>query len=300
MDTGRLSENSNLIKSLTHPLTPVATGYPIKLQHLTVQAVIFDLYGTLLISGAGDVGSDAGTDDEEAFTQALVDAGWRHDDIFKLATNGIDLLQKGIKHDQQKRREQGHIYPEIDIIQVWEKVLNTLQLAPEQDHQIKKLAISYECRINPTWPMPGMIETIYGLKDRDIQLGIISNAQFYTPLIFRALTDSSLVDMGFDPALILWSYQKLAGKPSPALFEHLNNHFICKGILPDNILYVGNDMFKDILPASRTGWRTALFAGDKRSLRLHENNEKIAGIQADLIIDDLRQLLRVLKLTPAC
>ncbi len=297
MNPERLSENIALIKSLTHPLTPVTTGYPLRLRKLTVQTVIFDLYGTLLISAAGDVGPDSATDNQQALIHALADGGWDSDDISGQAAKVIQLLQDSIKHDQQKRREKGHVYPEIDIIQVWRKVLKTLQLFPKHDYQVKKLAVSYECRINPTWPMPGMFETIDGLKNMGIQLGIISNAQFYTPLIFRALTNSSLEDMGFDPAMILWSYQKLEGKPSPVLFEQLNSYLTNQGIVPGDVLFVGNDMIKDILPATQTGWKTALFAGDKRSLRLHKNDKQVADIQADLVIDDLRQLLRFLTLS---
>lgn len=290
------AECIDLIRSLVHPLVPEATGYPVRLLPVAVKAVIFDVYGTLLISAAGDVGPDAAEDDEHAFVQALADGGWEQADISRQAVGGVHLLQDEIKKAQQERREQGSLYPEVDILHVWQRVLNALQLNAGHEHQIKKLAVSYECRINPTWTMPGMLETVAALKDRGMQLGIISNAQFYTPIIFEALADNSPEDLGFDPALILWSYQELEGKPSPVLFEYLNARLSLLGIQPGEVLYVGNDMLKDILPATRVGWKTALFAGDKRSLRLRENDEQMTGIQADLTVDDLRQLLEIIHL----
>ena len=287
------SECIDLIKKLVRPLTPVATGQPIRLKTVAVKAVIFDLYGTMLISEAGDVGPDSAVDDEQAFVQALADGGWNREDIERQAAGGIHFYQTEIKKGHQERREQGSLYPEINILQVWQRVLSALHLVPEHKHSIKKLAVSYECRTNTTWPMPGMLETVATLKDRGMKLGIISNAQFYTPIIFEVLAGNSLEDLGFDPNLTLWSYRKLEGKPSPVLFKHLNSSLSLQDIKQDEVLYVGNDMLKDILPATRVGWKTALFAGDKRSLRLHENDKRTTGIQADLVINDLHQLLQI-------
>ena len=285
----------DLIKKLVRPLIPVATGHPVHLRPVAVKAVIFDLYGTLLISKAGDVGPDSAVDDEQAFVQALTDGGWSREDIARQAAGGIHLYQTEIKKGHRERRQQGSLYPEVNILQVWQRVLSALHLVPEHEQSIRKLAISYECRTNPTWPMPGILETVATLKDRGIKLGIISNAQFYTPIIFEVLTDKSPKDLGFDPDLTIWSYRKLEGKPSPVLFEHLNSTLSLQGIPPNEVLYVGNDMLKDIFPATRAGWKTALFAGDRRSLRLHKNDERTAGIQADMIINDLRQLLQLRK-----
>jgi len=284
-------EYIKLIRKLSQPLTPVATNHPLRLQSITVKSVIFDIYGTLLISAAGDTGSDTVTVSERAFTRALADGGWNQTDISLLASGGIHLLQYEIEQAQQKQREQGNLFSEIDILQVWRRVLDTLQLSTNNRHRLKKLAISYECRTNPTWPMPGMLETLTTFRQRGMQLGIISNAQFYTPIIFETLANSPMKELGLAPDLTLYSYQEMIAKPSPLLFDCLNSRLSLLGIRPDEVLYIGNDMIKDIIPANRAGWRTALFAGDKRSLRLHENSKQATTIHADLIINDLRQLL---------
>jgi len=62
------------------------------------------------------------------------------------------------------------------------------------------------------------------------------------------------------------------------------------GINPQQPLYVGNDMLKDIWPAARLGCKTALFAGDRRSLRLREDDERCRELEPDLVVDDLSQL----------
>jgi putative hydrolase of the HAD superfamily len=53
---------------------------------------------------------------------------------------------------------------------------------------------------------------------------------------------------------------------------------------------VGNDKLNDIWPATQLGLKTALFAGDQRSLRLRENDVRCSGLEPDLVITRLSQL----------
>ncbi len=283
---------------LLHPLTPIPTGLPARISPMQPKAVIFDIYGTLLISAAGDVGPDSAKDDEQAFLQALVDGGW---DTSLVHERGTDLLQEEIHTVHRKKRAQGVRYPEIDILQIWHRVLIRLGLLTEGENRIKikkirLAALSYECRTNPVWPMPGLLETLAGLQAKGCLLGILSNAQFYTPILFELLcAHQSLTGLGFSPDLCLFSYREGEGKPSPNLFTRLASRLSGYTIAPPEVLYVGNDMLKDIRPATDIGWRTALFAGDNRSLRLREENERVRNLQPDQVIDDLKQLVDILK-----
>ena len=67
-----------------------------------------------------------------------------------------------------------------------------------------------------------------------------------------------------------------------------------RGIGSDEVLYVGNDMLNDMTPASRVGFRTALFAGDARSLRMREGDPRVAGVAPDLVLSSLAELPRCL------
>jgi putative hydrolase of the HAD superfamily len=49
-------------------------------------------------------------------------------------------------------------------------------------------------------------------------------------------------------------------------------------------------MRKDICPAAGVGFRTALFAGDARSLRLGDEESPGCGMKPDLVITALNQL----------
>ena len=290
------------IRRLSSPLQPLPTGYKPRLQPLPgIRAVLFDVYGTLMISGSGDVGPDAADDDEQAFGEALGEALTGAGIAESPASgNGATLLRREIIRFQQRLRSEGADYPEVDILQVWQAVLSTSDLRggplAADAEAIRRLAVGYECRVNPVWPMPGADQTLATLRERGLPLGIVSNAQFYTPLLFEALLGRPLSQLGFDDALCVWSYRELRGKPSSRLFPKALASLQAKhGVTPAQTLYVGNDQLKDIWTASQAGCRTALFAGDRRSLRLREDDQRCRAVQADVVIDDLRQLPDLLE-----
>jgi len=143
--------------------------------------------------------------------------------------------------------------------------------------------------------MPGIHRTLCNLRKLGLVLAIVSNAQFYTPQIlktFKRQEDS--LEHYFDPRYCVWSYKEREAKPSVRLFKKLASKLREKQITPKEILYVGNDILNDILPAKKAGFRTALFAGDKRSLRLREDNLLCKGVSPDLVLTFLDQLCECL------
>lgn len=287
------AQEQKIIRKLLVPLEPVATGVEEVIFSLSVKAVIFDIYGTLLISAAGDVGPDSAEDDESAFSLALADGGWGS---VPSAVIGTRLLREEIDNIHADKKETGMIYPEIDIILVWKRVLTRLgfMVVDEEVNRIRLTALSYECRINPVWPMPGLMETITSFKNSGIIMGVLSNAQFYTPVLFEFLSRSSFADLGFNNELLLFSYKEGRGKPSLKLFKKLDERLNIMGIKSEQVLFVGNDMLKDIRPALAVGWKTALFGGDQRSLRWHRDKPG-SDVVPDLVITDLVHLKDVLK-----
>jgi putative hydrolase of the HAD superfamily len=120
---------------------------------------------------------------------------------------------------------------------------------------------------------------------------VVSNAQFYTPEAFPALVRQTLAELGFAHDLQFYSYQHGRAKPGEALYRLAAASLQRRGILTERALYVGNDMRNDIAPAARLGFRTALFAGDARSLRRREGDPLCAGVVPDLVVTDLIDLL---------
>jgi putative hydrolase of the HAD superfamily len=53
-------------------------------------------------------------------------------------------------------------------------------------------------------------------------------------------------------------------------------------------------MLNDIYPARKAGFKTALFAGDQRSLRMRSDDPRCRDLTPDLVVTDLGQLIAVI------
>lgn len=138
--------------------------------------------------------------------------------------------------------------------------------------------------------MPHLIEMLHQITRVHLKNGIISNAQFYTPMLFQYFCGNIPEKIGFDPNLLFYSCKMAHAKPSPLMFQAAEKQLSAYGIDPKNTLFIGNDMLNDIRPAYEYNFQTALFAGDKRSLRLREDDPTCRDIHPDLVITDLLQL----------
>ncbi len=297
------------IKNLSAPLDPIPTGATLKLDPLDgVETVLFDIYGTLLVSGSGDVGTAAAVNSAEALTQSLIVSGYEGDHE-RAGELGPELLHAHIEHWHKAARESGIDFPEVEISRVWKSILERFQSLEiirfdDDPRRIERLAVEYECRVNPVWPMPAARRTIENLRERGFRLGIVSNAQFYTPLTIEALFGKPLEALGFEKKLCVFSYKELKAKPAVELFQKLpalssveGNDEGAKGgesIDLSKTLYVGNDMLNDIWTASQAGCRTCLFAGDQRSLRLREKDKRCKKLVPDAVVDDLHQITEII------
>jgi len=205
---------------------------------MPLRAVLFDIYGTLLSSAAGELHPDPAL-------RALI---------------------------AEAHAASPHPLPEIDIREIH------AALHPERaPDEIEALAIAHEKKANPVTPMPGAAETLRQLAAKGIPLGLISNAQFYTVPVLEEALGATLTDLGIDPDLCCFSYFERRAKPDPRLFEILRTRLEERGIPATDALYVGNDVRNDIDPARTTGFRTALFAGDPTSLRLRGRSISDSG-----------------------
>ena len=281
----------------TGPVTPPADATARLPEIQGIRAVVFDVYGTLFSSGVGDISLASEENRDAAIRAVLSDNG------IQIAESAAslrfdDALHSVIHHHQNKRRDEGIEYPEVEIRAVWADFIEALtadgQIETSTSIDIDTLVIDYETRVNPTQPMPGLSDLLAELRARGLVFSIISNAQFYTPLLFEAFLGQSIGELGFCPNCNVWSYAELEGKPSQKLYqiaaERLKAHH---GLRPEQCLYIGNDMRNDIWPAQALGFRTALFAGDRLSLRRREDHPACKDLRADAEMTELMQILSV-------
>ncbi|MDF1839807.1 MAG: HAD family hydrolase [Rubripirellula sp.] len=282
----------NAVLDCRLPMSPQPTTVEPQLQRLTdVRAVVFDIYGTLLISGSGDVGSV----DSKPHDQALQEA-WTATKLPGPLPLQIADLHRRIERINQQRKSVHCPKPEVDIIEAWGQTLAAAGVdCPIQT--VVQLACHYEARANQTWPMPGASDLIGQIRDAEIPLGIVSNAQIFTvPLVTNLVDSPNLETAGFDLDLCIFSNRYRQAKPGPRLFDALCESLTRRQILPQQAVYVGNDMLNDVWAASQAGLRTAWFAGDQRSCRDRSDDPRCRSLRPDVVLTKLVQLLQCIEI----
>ncbi len=292
------------IKALSRKLEPRQTELKPWIEVTPdIRAVIFDVYGTLFISASGDISlAKEDSHREDALRGSLEATGFEILDPNR-QLNFHEVFTQTITETQETGRTAGIEYPEVEIRNIWREVIDKLThhgaIRGDADSElIAHLAVEFECRVNPVWPMPHAQEVIDMLRG-EVKLGIVSNAQFYTPLMFRAFFDRSHTALGFERELCIWSYEHGRGKPSPELFQMLWRKLENdpSAPMPEQVMYVGNDMLNDVWAAHQAGFKTCLFAGDDRSLRLRNHDDRCRDLEPDFVVDDLLQVVEICGFT---
>ncbi len=294
-----LSE-SVMLKPIPTMLKPFVRKDP------AIKAFVFDVYGTLLVSASGDIDESVFSTDniKQAFSVSDIRVSESVKDRAALLTELLEQFRQSVKDSHSRARTEELPYPEVDILKIWQDILlshgKKNELVFNGQLCIKCFIFVFEVLSNRIYPMPGMKELLSYLADKQYPMGIISNAQFYTPVIMNYFLHNRVTEeeavAPFDPDLTVFSYKYMRSKPDMYLFELLKDKCNRKyGLYADEILFIGNDMFRDIYPAVLAGFKTALFAGDTKSLRLRQEKPELKKIVPDYIITDLMQLLTILN-----
>jgi putative hydrolase of the HAD superfamily len=287
--------------NVTAPLVLEGIDYPAKVEKLgDIRAIIFDVYGTLISYWKPEF------DTENAKQKRLLSVFKQTAEYFKARPflekmnpseppekTLYDLYHGLIALDHEKSKKRGIDFPEIKIEKIWEIIIMMLK-RHGYDSSILELGAELDCAFAMAYfynfhalhgaLYPQIVNSLSILSESQIKLGIVSNGQFYTPLdltlLMRAQSSDKLDDYLdiFDRNLVYFSYEYGVAKPSRLLFEKLYDALYEYQILPEQTVFVGNDLQQDILPAQEIGMKTAFFAGDCRSAFTHGANSIIPDI----------------------
>ena len=271
------------------------------------RVVLWDIYGTLFATRAGDLESSLKTP-EAMLAAFLKTAGkfgfWRGvPDTEDISLWFRERYLGQIESVHQKKKGEGIPYPEVRIEEIWEQIIAILEengfRAGEEQRRLLpfRTALYFEIAFQQVTFYRGAVETLLKLKKSGLRQGIVSNAQFYTPLLLeyflREFSNkgriSSFKDI-FDEDLVSFSYQLGRSKPDPLIFDPVLKELDSEGIDRDEIIYVGNDMLNDVYLASSLGIKTVLFAADRNSLKKCRGDERVEKACPDAVITDYTQL----------
>jgi putative hydrolase of the HAD superfamily len=243
---------------------------------MDIKAIAFDANGTLI---------QVQTEDHS-------------DEVFRAAAHlltyqGIDLRRHRVRelylsHLAEQRQASGERHAEFDAVAIWRRIVDenatdyTRAMPSGKSEQLPLIMAEMQRGISRRrlrlYPhVRRVLDTLAG----HFSLALITDAQ--STYARAELRQVGLLDY-FDPIIV--SGEHGFRKPDRRMFTMALQRL---GVDPEHVLYVGNDMLRDVHGAGRVGMRTALFDSD-------QGRKTYRDCAADFTITDHRQLLEIVGL----
>lgn len=237
-----------------------------------IKALLFDLNGTLIniLTNEGD------------------------DNVYRVTANflsyrSVYLAPEVLKNlffdlNRSQRRESLEEFPEFDVIRIFEEIISNYAQKPFLPVEKKLLAemaslVFRSASRHRLELYPGVKEVLDKLSEKYI-LGAVSDGQ--TAWAYPELCAAGL-EKYFKTVIVSGDYG--FRKPDARMY----NLALCKlGLKPEEAIFVGNDMFRDVYGAATVGLKTVFFKSDQGDHSSH-------GKEADYIIYNFRELLKAVE-----
>jgi FMN phosphatase YigB (HAD superfamily) len=198
-------------------------------------------------------------------------------------------------------------FPEVQCERVWDDIVKKLfqkeytydvgTYGPMHEY-IQKIAYFYHASIQGAGPYPGAAEALRALAERNIAQGLLADGQCFTVGQLQRCLKQQDPDLDLDavipPSMRIISAALKARKPSDTIFKSALAAAAARGLAPAAVLHVGSNLMRDIAPAKKHGFRTALFAGDRNSLSAIPAQMKDSALRPDALITELPQVVELL------
>lgn len=242
---------------------------------MIVKGIIFDINGTL---------SDIHTDE------------W-HDDVYRVISNllsyqGISLDPNIIKYFyfqimKEQRAASGERHPEFDAVGIFREIIArhstdfTCALPAEKLEQLPRLLAETHRAASRfrLQPYPGVEDTIRQLHQK-YHLAIVSDGQ-----AAYAIPELYAVGLSgyFNPIIVSGDFGHR--KPDIRLFTAALNDM---NMEPAEVIFVGNDMYRDVYGAQKLGIKTVFF-------KSNQGVQEKEGVKPDYIIYNFPELLNAIR-----
>ncbi|MBX9678825.1 MAG: HAD hydrolase-like protein [Gemmataceae bacterium] len=300
-------------KDLTWPVAPAAQQPKAK-PHLVklsgIRLVAWNVYGTLLRILGGelkfvhpdkfvmDLALDKTVQEFKMWGSMSRKPGQPSEYMGQLYERALD--------EQRLASSPGEKHPEIHSDKIWDNIVKKLLQKEYKfdagfygalNEYCRKIAYFFHASIQGTAAYDGAGAAMEMLRSLGVKQGLLGDGQpFTTVQIGRAIAGqtSLRLDDLVDRGLRSLSFEVGGKKPSERLFRHFLQAAQQQGIQAHEILHIGSRILQDIAPARRMGMRTALFAGDKESLQVTNEQLKDASLRPDVLLTELSQVVDVL------
>jgi putative hydrolase of the HAD superfamily len=241
---------------------------------MIIKAILFDVNGTLI-----DINTDEGN--EEIYR------GISH----ILTYQGISMHRWEVRDEYYRimdfqRKTSQEKYHEFNVVELFRELINQRVSAPGIIPPDKLrwlplfLAEVYRgISCNRLQLYPGVLDVLNDLRSR-YKLAAISDAQSAWCLPEMHAVG---IDGYFDPIIVSGDFGYR--KPDSRLFTAA---LTALGVAPENVLFVGNDMFRDVYAAKQLGIKTVFFSSNQGS-------KQAEGVKPDYIIYQFREMRQAVE-----
>ncbi len=198
-------------------------------------------------------------------------------------------------------------FPEVNSAQVWAKLLEFLSRKEYQydedrygdwDEYAEKVAFFFQLCLQGCQAAKSALASLTAVAEAGFQQGLLAEAQPYTlaQLLQGLERQGRLPPLAnlFAPGCLIQTCEQGVRKPSLSLYSLCRERFGELNIEPEKILYVSSRLADDLAVAKQLGFRTALFAGDKLSLKATGTECKDPAMKPDRLLTDLSQIRSIL------
>lgn len=220
-----------------------------------------------------------------------------YDDMYRVAANflmyqGVSISADEIRKtfheiNKRQRKESGEEFPEFDVIALFHEIIERYgssythslpkakrTLLPEMAAEVFRAASLFKLQ-----RYYGVKKVLSNLREQ-YHLSILSDGQSVWAI--PELNAVGLLDL-FNPIII--SSDLGYRKPDHRLFKLILKKM---GLKKNEVLYIGNDMFRDIYGAGKAGIKTIFF-------KSNQGDHKSYGVEPDYIIYNFQQLPEAIR-----
>ncbi|MDD4817497.1 MAG: HAD family hydrolase [Victivallaceae bacterium] len=235
-----------------------------------IKALLFDLNGTII-----DILTDESRDEIYRTVANLLS-------FYGAATSADDFRELYWRLNKDMRRDSAEEFPEFDVLEIFQSIIDeragdyTWSLPPEKRRLLPEiLAETFRAASLLRLRLyPGAREVLNYLR-ANYTIAAVSDAQ---RLWAVAELDCVGLTGYFQPIVISSDFG--FRKPDPRMYA---NALETLDVTPDEAIFIGNDMYRDVWGAHRAGMKTVFFKSG-------QGDQKSHGVDPDYIIYDFGQL----------